>query len=415
MESAKTAPEARLPNEFRAGWPTLVGTTAAVSTGAALFNYTASFFVKPIQDDFGWSRAEIGFGSTITMLTAALLLPVMGLLTDRFGPVRVGGAGLAGFGLMCMVLASVPAELPVYYAVLFALAIAFAASSAVTFAPLVAARFKRRRGFALGIMMSGPAILMIPIAPLLSTLIADSGWRAGYVAIAIGALIIGLPGLFLAARGSGAIERKAQRESTGMDLPQVLRTATYWKLSVGALLSTIALGGFLHQYAALFADQGFEATEIGFLGSVFVGMILIGRTGVGYLLDQRNPPVVAMVAMLGAATGALFLLLPDTTFVTAAISLALIGCAFGAEGDIHAFFTAREFGLKSFATIFATLAMMAAAGFGIGALLFGRLYDVNNNYDVAIYAAAAMLGAAALLFGSLPRREPVLRGPALAA
>jgi MFS family permease len=399
--------------EFRAGWVALVGATAAVSTGGALYNYTASFFIKAIQGDFGWSRAEIATGSMIMSLTSALLLPGIGHLTDRYGPLRVGGLGLAGYGLMLLALSSIPGKLAFYYAVLFGLAMTFAASTAVTFAPLVAKRFIQRRGLAFGIMMSGPAILLIPVSPLLTALIAQAGWRTGYMALGLGALFIGIPGLLIASRGFGRVSPKTKVIAPGLGFRDVLRTRTYWKLIVGTLFSTIPLGGFLHQYAPLLTDKNFSTTEVGLLGSIFVSMVLIGRTTVGALLDVLHPSRVAMASLWSAAAGSLLMLAAHPSFVLAALFLGLIGAAFGAEGDVQAFFSARQFGLRCFSTVFGTLAMLNTAGVGIGALIFGWIYDTHGTYDIAIYIAAASLALGGVIFGSLPRSTPTFSAPPL--
>lgn len=393
-------------SEFRAGWAILAGATAAVSTGGALYNYTASYFIKPLQQDFGWSRAEIGTGSMIMALTSAVVLPAIGHLTDRLGPLRVGGIGLGGYGLLLLLLSLMPGQLGVYYAIMFSLALTFAASTAVTFSPLVARHFTRRRGLALGIAMSGPAILLIPASPLLTALIAQASWRAGYAALGLGALLIGLPGLLIASRGSAPVGPKAKSSSPGLAFRDVVGRSAYWKLVFGTICVATALGGFLNQYAPMLADKKFTGTQIGFLGSVFVAMVLIGRTSVGALLDQLHPSRVAMTSMLGAAAGALLMLVSDPSFALAALFLALIGSAFGAEGDIQAFFTARQFGLRCFSTVFGTLAMLNAVGVGGGALFFGWIYDTYGNYDAAIYVAATALSIGALIFGSLPR-EPL--------
>lgn len=397
--------------EFRTGWVALVGATAAVSTGGALYSYTASFFIKAIQGDFGWSRAEIATGSIILSLTSALVLPGIGHLTDRYGPLRVGGLGLAGYGAMLLALSVIPGKLAFYYAVLFGVALAFAASTAVTFAPLVAKRFVQRRGLAFGIMMSGPAILLIPVSPLLTALIEGSGWRAGYMALGLGALFIGIPGLLIASRGYGRVSPKTTVIAPGLDLREVLRTWTYWKLVVGTLFSMIALGGFLYHYAPLLADKNFSTTEVGLLGSVFVTSVLIGRTTVGGLLDILQPPRVAMASLWSAAAGSLLMLAAHPSFLLAALFLGLIGAAFGAEGDVQAFFVARQFGLRCFSTVFGTLAMLNSAGFGCGALLFGWIYDVHGSYDIAIYIAAASLIVGGVIFGSVSRTVPVFPAP----
>lgn len=390
--------------EFRFGWRTLLGATAAYSTGAPLFNYTSGFFVTSLQNAFGWSRAEVAFGFTLTMLTCAIFMPVMGYLNDRHGSVKVGCVGLGGYGLMCFILATMSGQLVAFYGTLIVVAAFYAGATAVPFAPLVAGRFKRWRGFALGTMMSGPAILLVPASPLLINLIAEMGWQAGYVALGLGALLIGIPGLLFAARHSSNAERAAKEDvASGLDFRQALRTRSYWKLVGGTLLSTLALGGFMHQYAPMLSDKGLTTTEIGLLGSIFVTMIVVGRLVVGLLLDQCSPPLIAFIVMFSAAAGALLMLQSAPSFITAALFLALIGSSYGAESDVQAFFAAREFGLASFSTIFATLMAMAAIGLGVGALLYGWLYDVSGNYDIAVYLAVVSLALAGITFGSLPR------------
>ena len=394
--------------ELRFGWPTLLGTTAAYATGAPLFNYTSGFFVTSLQHAFGWSRGEVAFGFTLTMLTVAIMMPLMGYLNDRHGSLKVGGIGLLGYGFMCFALASIRGDLLIFYGVLIVLAFLYAGATAVPFAPLVAGRFKRQRGLAIGIMMSGPGILLIPISPILTNLIAERGWQAGYIALGLAALLIGIPGLLLAVRYSAEVSRGEKLDpGPSHGLGQALRTASYWKLVFGTLLSTLAVGGFLNQYAAMLADKGLSPTEVGLLGSIFVATIVGGRVVVGLLLDRYNPPVVALIVMFASAVGALLMLQPEPSFAMAAIFLALIGCSYGAESDIQAFFAAREFGLGSFSTIFATLMTMAAVGLGVGALLFGRLYDVTGSYESAILLAAACLAAAGVTFGRLPRRAMV--------
>lgn len=359
--------------------------------------------MRAIQHDLGWSRSDIAVGSAIMAFMSAILLPVLGYLTDRFGPLRVGGIGLAGYGLMLLALSAIPGQLAIYYAVLFGLAFAFAASTAVTVAPLITRRFVRRRGLAVGIMMSGPAILLIPVSPLLAMLIANISWRAGYAALGLGALLVGLPGLLLAARGFRLVAKGAAQSVPGLDLGDALRTPAYWKLVVGTMFASTALGGFLTQFAAMLADKHFTAAQVGTLGSIFVASVLVGRTGVGALLDRWTPPFVAMTSLLSSAAGALLMLVPNPGFPLAMCFLTLVGAAFGAEGDVQAFFSARLFGLRRFSTLFGTLAMLNAAGVGLGALLFARIYDVNGSYDFAIYAAAAFLTAGGAVFGTLPR------------
>ena len=389
--------------EWRAGWRTLVGSTAAVSTGAALFTYTAGYFVKPMEAALHWTRAEIALGATLAMVCQAIAMPFVGVLTDRYGPRVIGLLGLGLGGLVCLMLAAMPASLPVYYGLLVTLALVFSATTAVVFAPLVVARFQHHRGIALGILMSGTPLLLVVLGPIIISLNTTLSWRAGYVVLAACALLIGLPNVFLAVYKAPVIARKANSDAPGLSYAQAIRTPTYWKIIGGVLAATLPLGGFLNQLTALMSDKGLSIQAVGFLASVFVVMVVVGRAGIGHFLDTLRPPLVGLCVMWATALGVLVLLLsPGASLPLAAVVVALIGCAMGANGDIQAFFAARNFGLYAFSTIFGTSAMCTAVGLGIGALIFGEMHDIFHGYTEALWFAVGAFLLSGLLFGSLP-------------
>ena len=390
--------------EWRPGWRTLVGATGATATGAGMLAYTASYFVKPLEAAMGWARADIAFGATLGHVTIALTMPVVGLLADRFGAKLVGLLGLIGYGLLCLVMATMPIQLATYYVALVAISILAAGTSAVVFSPLVASRFKRRRGTALGIMMSGSALLLIPLAPVLVNIINTMGWQAGYIMLGAMALFIGVPSAIFAIRqtpGPLVSVRGGQEKAPGLGLLEAIKTATYWKMIGGVVFSTLPLGGFLHQLSALLSDKGLSVAEVGGMASLYVIAIMTGRLTVGLLLDLLSPPLVVFCIMVSAATGTL-LLLPDAPpLMICMLATCMVGSAMGAEGDIQAFFTARQFGLRAFSTIFGTFAMCTATGFGFGALVFGQLHDLQGGYQLALALAAGSFLIAGLCFGSV--------------
>jgi sugar phosphate permease len=151
-------------------------------------------------------------------------------------------------------------------------------------------------------------------------------------------------------------------------------------------------------------------TQVGVLGSLFVAMVIVGRTGIGVLLDALHPPLVAFGAMLCAALGALLFLYAEGSFPAYVTIVCLLGVALGSVGDIEAFFVARQFGLKAYGAIFGSVAMCTAGSIGAGAYLFAWLHGLNHRYDEAFIVSAVMFVVSGLLFGSLPGRsrpEPV--------
>ena len=63
---------------------------------------TPSIIIKPLEDDFGWSRSAISFAVAISLFTFGFGAPLGGGLIDRFGPRRImlGGLALIGAGAL---------------------------------------------------------------------------------------------------------------------------------------------------------------------------------------------------------------------------------------------------------------------------------------------------------------------------
>lgn len=386
--------------ELKQHWAGLAAVTLAVGVGAALFSYTATFFVLPLQEASGWSRGEVAAGITMFMFGNALAMPLAGRLTDRLGVRPVGSIALTAYGALCLALAFLPLSLMGYYAILLTMGLICSGTSGVVFGPYVAQRFEHARGTALAIMMSGTALILIPFNRLLVELIDWGSWRAGYVALGLAALLVGLPLTLLATRSERRRREARQGSEVGARLLEAMRSSVYWKIIFGVIFSTLALGGFLNQLSPLLVDRGLSSETSAWLMSFFVLMVLIGRIASGALLDVFPPRFVAAGIMTAAALGLLPLLMDQPSVWMCAAAICLMGAAMGAEGDLQAFLLARHFGLRNFAALFGTSAMCTSACLGLGALLFGTIYDRTGGYDLAIIIAALLfLSAAASFFG----------------
>ncbi|WP_218036695.1 MFS transporter [Sphingobium sp. EM0848] len=411
-------PDAISISEWRDGWRPLVGAMGAIGCGGPLFTYTAGLFVKRLETSLGWDRGDIGFGATCMMAVMAMTIPLIGVLTDRYGARRIGTIGLAGYGLLVLLLSVIPGDIRVYYAVLMAIALFSGATNSVVFSPVVVRHFMRWRGLAVALAMSGTALLMIPLSPILTALLDSHGWRFGYGLIGILPLLVGVPcALFLLDGGTARRGVMRPQGNTGDSFGDAVRSRAFWQIMLATIATTIPLGGFLHQLPALFSDKGQSGETVAMLASLFVAMIVVGRSVTGLLFDRFHAPFIAMTVMLAAAAGALLLLQVQLTLVACIVAVALIGSAMGGESDIQAYFTARQFGLRAFSTIFGAHVSISALCMGLGAWLFGAIHDARGSYDLAGILSASLFVLAGVLLGLLPnpRRTDVTMGEKTAA
>jgi MFS family permease len=81
------------------GWRVALASGAGVFVGfASLLVYTFGIFLKPLTEEFLWSRQTASLAFGIAAMTVAACSPPLGYLLDRFGPRRVILPCLTVFG-----------------------------------------------------------------------------------------------------------------------------------------------------------------------------------------------------------------------------------------------------------------------------------------------------------------------------
>ena len=69
---------------FYGWWIAAVSALSLSLSIGTLAVYSFSLFVKPLSQEFGWSRGEISLAMTLTSIAVSLMSPLLGRLADRF-------------------------------------------------------------------------------------------------------------------------------------------------------------------------------------------------------------------------------------------------------------------------------------------------------------------------------------------
>ena len=217
---------------------------------ASVAVYTFGIFLKPLADEFSWSRESVSAAFGIAAMTVAVCSPPLGQLLDRFPPRRIILPAVAVFGLAFASLSWLTANLWHLYAVFFVLGVVGNGTAQMAYSRAVSSWFERRRGMALSIVMAGGAIGAIVLPPATGSLIDSVGWRQAFLAVGLMVLVIGLPTVARFIRERPAIERDpgAAGGAAGTTVAEGVRSRVFWIVVVVLFFSSIAQNGALTEF-----------------------------------------------------------------------------------------------------------------------------------------------------------------------
>jgi MFS transporter, OFA family, oxalate/formate antiporter len=401
-------------NEFRRGWSVLLAGFLGTMCGASPlpFNVLGLLF-KPLNDEFGWDRAEVSIGITVFGITASLLAPLFGWFADRYGVRRVAIWSLIGFVLAFSSLYFTPPQLIGFYALWFLVGLVGIGSTPVTWSRGISLWFVRQRGLALGLMLVGTSAAAYTVPKIANWTIENFGWREVFPVVALLPLLIALPVTLLLFREPRPEERPASLTGmsggvAGMTFKEAIRTRQFWLLWLSIFLIATAYGGAHIHIPSIVADHGMSpAGGAAILGIVGIGL-LVGRVGVGFMLDHFWGPAVAFPVLCLPAVACYLLLGTDSSVQTINIAAFLLGFAAGAESDLIAFLAARYFGMAHFGRIYGMLYLPFGFMSAVSPVIYGVVREKSGSYDPILMVAAAVfiIGGALLLgLGKYPARN----------
>ena len=399
-------------DEWRRGWH-LVGLTALGLTCAptTLPVYTLGVFVAPYQQQFGWGRGEIQTAILFSTGLAVFCAPMAGAMVRRFGLRRTILPGLAGMAVACLIAAANTGTLWQLYLSYALMSVLGAGAGGVGWSTLLSGRFEKSRGLALGLGLSGTGLCAALMPQIAAFGIEHFGWRGAYILLAAFTALIVLPACFAVLPDEAIASDEpgmAAPALSGINAGDAVRHWRFWALGLSTAAIYLVVGGLLPNIVPALRDIGLSPGQATSIMSLFGLAVIIGRVGVGALVDRVWAPLVAALDLVPAAFGCL--LLQDGASVTvAATAVILVGMATGMELDVLGFLAARYFGLADFARVYGRLFVFVAATAGVAPLTFGYIYDWTGSYSLPLKVSAGLLlvgGMGLLSLGRYPQWTP---------
>ena len=410
MGESQTASGAEESRVLYPGWGVAAAAFVGVMTSfSPIVPYTFSLFLNPLHAAFGWRREAMTGTFALAAITVAVMSPFIGMLLDRFPPRRIILPSIVIFAIALASLSRLGPSIRQFYLTFFVLGLVANGTAQFAYTRTILTWFRKHRGFALALILTGSGVGSILIPPVTQWVIGAHGWRSAYLVLG-GIAILGFPLTALLVRNKpAAVIEEDSATASGKSIGAALASVAFWLLCGITVLSAFSENGLVTNLAAILTEHGLGAGSAAVALSVRGGAGIVGRLGVGLLIDRFSAQRIQTMILLLAAVGTLVLAVAGTAGA-ALVGAGLLGVGLGSEADVLPYLLARYFGRRHFSVLYGLSWTAYAVGGATGPMFIGRLYDRAGGYHpiFIVYLAVVAFGAAALSLLLRGTKEPLL-------
>jgi len=382
------------------GWSMLGVAGIGIFASGPGQSHTFSVFIVAISEDLGLTGTEIASAYGFATLVAALALPKMGRLVDRYGPRRMLAVVVPLLAIACLVFGAASGLL--WLAIGFAL-LRFLGQGSMMLncANLVAQWFQARRGFAMGLMALGFSVSMAVHPPLAQWLIETVGWRQAWLWLGLLSLVLLLPPVLLLVYdrpeavglrpdGEAALEGDQTPPAViGLTLQEALRTPAFYVLAAGMFAMSMLVTALHFFQVTIFTSNGLDASLAARVFSVSAVSMVIAMPLVGRLLDRVQTRFMFAAGLL-VTSGSLLAAAMVDSFTTALLYAVLFGVNNAITMTYFGYMWARFFGRRHLGSIQGTGQMIGVIGASLGPLPLGLGVDLLGGFDQMLVALSIL-------------------------
>jgi len=366
-------------------------------------HFSFGVFLKPVAEEFQWGRGATAFAYTLLWWVSSPAGLFLGWLSDRIGTrkILVFGALIFGLGIFLSSRIENLWQFYLYFGVLAGI------GRAADRAPLLSAVlqfFRRRKGLAVGITLSGTGVGTLLFPWLARYMISVVDWRAAFAVMGLLSWLILLPAAFVIRKPK---EGEAEPESTDAKtnhtdakgilgtedkdwtVSDVLGNRVFWIFVGTGLACCISHSLPLAHIVAYASDRGITdlraASILGVIGvSAAVGRLLWGVTS--DIIGGRKTVFCCIVLQ----TLAMFLVAFANSLFALYLFAIGFGLAYGGVLPLYAVVTRELFGMRRFGTVYGMHSFATSAGMGGGGIVGGFLFDFTGSYFVPLMTSTAL-------------------------
>lgn len=407
------------------GWYLVAAAVICMAVAAGVSFWSLGFYVVPLENEFGWSRALVLGGLSVSLGISGLASPLAGRIVDLQGPRRVIFIGTVATCLTYLLLATTETWWQ-WFLYLSINSFFRGFMFYIPFQVLISRWFDKKRGRAVGIMATGFSLGVV-LVPLMQWIIDDISWQASFVFAALVLAVLFLPISLFVVRNSPAekgleVDGTRSRERTdgtgraptqlaGMTVKQAVRTLNFWLIAFAFMTFFFCMFGWMVNGVNVYESYGLSRETVSLLMTIAGLAGIVSRPTFGYFAERIPSIELASVGLaVFMCGGILALLLSGGSWVGIGIFIAcwMVGSAGGPV--LEPLILPKVFGLAHFGAIMGTMFMVETIGQVGAPYIGGWLFDLTQGYDILLVIFICS-GIASMFFFALAHFAPNPRIP----
>jgi len=384
------------------GWVIVAVIFLATIASTVQLNPTIGVFIKPITEEFDWTRSQIAGAVTAGTILGGILAIFMGRIVDRFGPRWVLFAAFLLMGVM-MVLMSRIEHLWHFYAITIVTRMTLQGVINLTCQTVVSKWFINLRGRAIAIANAGQRVGTGIIPYTTQIIIGTAGWRSA--AWSIGLIAWGLTliptalwlrrspedlgllpdGQVQSTDKNASNETIISNQQHSYTLAEARKTRAFYLLGAAFTISSFIGTGINFNLTPYLTDKGFAATDAVTILMIWSFSGIAGSLTAGLLAERLGNQFLSIGFYIGVATGISILLIVNNMQI-GMIFAVIHGGFFGAALIMQHIMLANYFGSAWIATIRGALVPWQLLGNALGPLAATLVFDTTGSYQSILFS-----------------------------
>ncbi|WP_156289428.1 MFS transporter [Oceanobacillus salinisoli] len=379
------------------GWWIVLAGLLLITLTVPFTSALVSLYMIPITEEFNIPRSAFTLTTTIIAVCGIILSPVAGKIIDKYNVRWILSISIIVFSLSYMSYGIAQSVYHLYISAAF-LGISFSFCGNLATQIIIVNWFKKSRGLAMSIAISGIGLGGFIMSPVIANLIIDFGWRQTYFIMGLIILIVGLPiALFVMKKtpqeiglkplGEGEADEKDQsakdKEEIEIDITpaEAKKKPFFYIYMIGIFTLGLITTGSIQQINPYVSDMHgmvYAATIV----SLYSVLGIFGKLMLGWFSDKFGIIKSGVMGYIAISISFILLLFGENQ------SLLILMAVFFAFGNAVAsvstpLFASHIFGTNNYGVMMGVTNSAFQVGMALGGVLTAAVYDVMGSYTWA--------------------------------